>query len=160
MTCGDLFFLLETFPAWLTSHLKLFMRILSHMLYACFLILLSCHPFVLSFVDLSTLFGPSAPLIVSFLSMKACSPLSRIFPFLCTIRTVACSSPINHSWGLLILGWWVGVLWGCEFKFLLDCLYLLAACQRVVLCKRYVSRLDCQGTNLIGTCIEASYSMT
>jgi hypothetical protein len=44
--------------------------------------------------------------------VKACSPLSRTFPFLCTIRTVARSSPINLSWFLLIHGWWVSVLLG------------------------------------------------
>ena len=132
MTCGDLFFLLEAFLAWLTSHLELFMSILSHMLYS-FLILLSWHPFVLSFVDLGTLFGPFAPLIVSFLLVKTCSPLSRIFPFICTIQIVTCSSLINHSWFSLVLGRWIGVHWRCKFKFLLDGLYLLAAWRRVVL---------------------------
>jgi hypothetical protein len=34
----------------------------------------------------------------------------------------------------LILGWWVGVHWRCKLKFLLDCLYLLVAWRRVVLC--------------------------
>ena len=133
MTCGDLFFLLEAFLAWLTSHLELFMSILSHVLYSFFLIFLSCHPFVLSFVDLDTLFGPSAPLIVSFLSVKACSPLSRIFPFLCTIWTITCSSLVNPSWFLLILGWQVGVLWGRKHKFHLDCLHPLTVWRRVVL---------------------------
>ena len=78
------------------SLLELFMSILSPMLHS-FLILLSCHPFIFLFVNLGILFGPSAPLIVSFVSVKACSPLSRIFPFLCTIRTVTCSSLVNHS---------------------------------------------------------------
>ena len=132
MSCGGLFLLLETFLVWLTLHLELFMSILSHMLYS-FLILLSCHPFVLSFADLSTLFGLSAPLIVSFLSVKACSPLSRIFPFLCTIWTITCSSLINHSWFLLILDWRVGVHWRCKLKFFLAYLCHPMAWRRVIL---------------------------
>ena len=49
------------------------------------------------------------------------------------IWTIACSSSINLSWFLLILGWRVGILWGCELKFLLDCLCPLMAWRRVVL---------------------------
>ena len=63
----------------------------------------------------------------------ALGPLNRTSPFLCTIWIVPCSSPINPSWFLLILGWWVGVLWGCQLKVLLDHLCPLMAWRRVVL---------------------------
>jgi len=63
----------------------------------------------------------------------ALGPLNRTSPFLCTIWIVPCSSPINPSWLLLILGWWVGVLWGCKLKFLLDCLCPLTVWRRIVL---------------------------
>ena len=49
------------------SLLVLFMSIFSPMSHSFFLILLSCNLFVLSFVDLAILFGPSALLIVSSL---------------------------------------------------------------------------------------------
>ena len=131
------------------SLLELFLSILSPMSHSFFLILLSCYLFVLSFVDLGTLFGPSSPLIVSFLSVKACSPLSRIFPFLCTIRIVTCSSLVNHSWFLLVLGWRIGVHWRCKFKFLLDGLCLLAVWRRVVLvCLPAVLMVE-EGTSLV-----------
>ena len=48
------------------------------------------------------------------------------------IRTIAYPPSINLSWFLLILGWRVGVHWGYELKFLLDCLCPLMAWQRVV----------------------------
>ena len=84
-----------------------------------------------------------------FIPVKACSPLSRIFPFLCTIRIVTRSSLVNHSWFLLILGRWIGVHWRCKFKFLLDGLYLLAAWRRVVLlCLPAVLMVE-EGTSLV-----------
>ena len=49
------------------SLLELFMSILSPMSHSFFLILLSSYLFVLSFVDLGTLFGPSTPFIISSL---------------------------------------------------------------------------------------------
>ena len=49
------------------------------------------------------------------------------------IRTIACSSSINLSWFLLILGWRVGVHWRCKLKFLLGCLCPLMAWWRVLL---------------------------
>ena len=48
------------------------------------------------------------------------------------IRTIACSSSINLSWFLLILGWQVGVHWRCKLKFLLGCLCPLMAWRRVL----------------------------
>ena len=49
------------------SLLELFMSILSPISHSFFLILLWCHLFLLSFVNLGILFGPSAPFIISFL---------------------------------------------------------------------------------------------
>ena len=56
--CGDPFFLFLKL-----SLLELLMSILSPISHSYFLILLPCHPSILSFVDLDTLFGPFAPLI-------------------------------------------------------------------------------------------------
>ena len=49
------------------------------------------------------------------------------------MRTVACSSSINFSWFLLILGWRVGVHWRCKLKLLLGWLCPLMAWRRVLL---------------------------
>jgi hypothetical protein len=81
--------------------------------------------------------------------VKVCSPSSRIFSFSCTIRTVICSSLINHSWFSLVLGWQIGVHWRCKFKFLLDGLCLLAAWQRVVLLCLPAVLMVKEGTSLV-----------
>jgi hypothetical protein len=49
------------------------------------------------------------------------------------IQTIAHSPPINLSWFLLLLVWWISVHWRCKLEFLLDCLSPLAVWWRVVL---------------------------
>ena len=49
------------------------------------------------------------------------------------LQTVACSSPINLAWFLMLLGWWIGVHWRCRLEFVLDCLCHLAVWRRVVI---------------------------
>ena len=93
-----------------------------------------------------------------YLLVRAHSPLSRTFHcnklFFVPFKQLHVLLPSTYSWFLLILGWWVGVLWGCKLKFLLNCICPLMAWWRVVLLC-YTSHLDDKGRNFIGTFIKA-----
>ena len=124
------FILLKAFLAWAVhEHLVSYIALLlSH-----FFIMPSLLSFLLWILTLCL-----DLLLLSFLSVRAswlwvhwARPLlafsfSLHHPILeMKIRTIACSSSINLSWYLLILGWRVRVQWRCKLKFLLDCLVFL-----------------------------------
>ena len=75
------------------------------------------------------------------------------------MRMVTCSSFVNPSWFLLILGWRDCVHWSCRLEFLHDGFCLQVAWWRVVL-SNMPAILMVEGGTFIGSCVKASSPMT